>query len=72
MRGQLTFLLPQPELEYSYIAGGSYMFPRSDGVLLGGTSEPGEWSVAPNPATTRQILEGNRRVTERMNSVPER
>ena len=46
VRGQLTFLLPQPEVDYIVIAGGLYMFPRQDGILLGGTS-----SMA-NPAWT--------------------
>ena len=38
IKGQLTFLLPQDEIDYIIIGnGGLYMFPRSDGILLGGT-----------------------------------
>ena len=36
VRGQLTFLLPQPEVDYAVIPEGIYMFPRSDGILLAG------------------------------------
>lgn len=45
IKGQLTFLLPQPEVEYSVIPGDLYMFSRRDGVLLGGTHEEGNWSL---------------------------
>jgi D-amino-acid oxidase len=37
IKGQLTFLLPQPEIRYAVLPGDLYMFPRSDGILLGGT-----------------------------------
>src|SRR5204863_7673679 len=36
VRGQLEVLLPQPEIDYGYIGQG-HMFPRSDGIFLGGT-----------------------------------
>ena len=42
IKGQLTFVLPQEEVDYITItdgAVGTYMFPRSDGILLGGTFE---------------------------------
>ena len=46
MRGQLAVLMPQPEIDYAYeTAGGAYMFSRSDGILLGGTADPGDWST---------------------------
>jgi len=60
IRGQLSFLVPQPELQHMYIAGPFYMFPRTDGVVLGGTSERGDWSTAPDEATARRVLEGHR------------
>jgi glycine/D-amino acid oxidase-like deaminating enzyme len=41
VKGQLTFLLPQPEVQYATIVGDLYMFSRSDGILLGGTHEEG-------------------------------
>ena len=42
VKGQLTFLLPQPEIEYSVVHGGLYMFSRHDGIVLGGTHDEGE------------------------------
>jgi D-amino-acid oxidase len=63
-KGQLSFLLPQAEVDYLYLAGGYYMFPRTDGILLGGTFELGEWSTDADPAATARILEGNRRIAE--------
>lgn len=59
IRGQLTFLLPQPEVEYVALAGDLYMFPRSDGILLGGTHERGSWSLEPDRATARRIVQAH-------------
>jgi len=56
IKGQLTILLPQPEVQYAMIFGDQYMFPRSDGVLLGGTHERGEWSLEPNLERKRELL----------------
>ena len=44
VRGQLEVLLPQPEIDYGYIGPG-HMFPRSDGIFLGGTFDPDDWSL---------------------------
>ena len=60
VRGQLVFLLPQPEVDYMTVGPGDvYMFPRHDGVLLGGTHERGDWNTEPDPATTDRILREN-------------
>jgi D-amino-acid oxidase len=32
------------------------MFPRSDGILLGGTFEYNNWDLTPDPAETQRIL----------------
>lgn len=56
IKGQLTILLPQPEVQYAVIYGDQYMFPRSDGVLLGGTHEQGEWSLQPNLERKQELL----------------
>jgi D-amino-acid oxidase len=64
VKGQLTFLLPQPEVRYAVLHGGLYMFPRSDGILLGGTHENGVWSLEPDPAAKQRILEGHREFFE--------
>ncbi|HYR74239.1 MAG TPA: FAD-dependent oxidoreductase [Pyrinomonadaceae bacterium] len=55
VRGQLEVLLPQPEIDYCYLSSG-YMFPRRDGIILGGTWDHGDWSLAPKPEQTDGIL----------------
>ena len=62
MRGQIEVLLPQPELDYGYLANSLYMFPRADGVILGGTFEAGNWSMDPDDATTTRIIDGNAQI----------
>ncbi len=67
VKGQLTFLLPQPEIDYITLTDGPlYMFPRSDGILLGGTFERGNWSLEPDPEIEKRIVEGHRRFFEGM------
>jgi glycine/D-amino acid oxidase-like deaminating enzyme len=56
VRGQLEVLLPQPEVDYCYLAGGLYMFPRRDGIILGGTWDHDDWNLNPDPETTTTIL----------------
>jgi glycine/D-amino acid oxidase-like deaminating enzyme len=56
IRGQLTFLLPQPEVTYATIYENTYMFSRRDGVLLGGTHEMGDWNLEPDLVTKAAIL----------------
>ena len=58
VRGQLEVLLPQPEVDYCYLSGG-YMFPRRDGIILGGTWDHDDWSLQPRPEQTTQILEAH-------------
>ncbi|MEA3051868.1 MAG: D-amino-acid oxidase [Sphingomonadales bacterium] len=55
-RGQLAILLPQPEIRYAFTGEAGYMFPRPDGILLGGTFELDEWTAQPEPATIERIL----------------
>ncbi|MGI8898846.1 MAG: FAD-dependent oxidoreductase [Pyrinomonadaceae bacterium] len=59
VRGQLEVLLPQPEVDYCYISGSGYMFPRQDGIVLGGTFDRDDWSLQSNPEQTTEILEGH-------------
>ena len=59
-RGQLAILLPQPEIRYAVNSSLGYMFPRADGIILGGTFELDNWSLAPDPETTARILRGHR------------
>lgn len=60
IKGQLTVLAPQPEVDYITIGPGDlYMMPRQDGIVLGGTHERGEWSLEPNPVEAARILRGH-------------
>jgi D-amino-acid oxidase len=61
VRGQLEVLLPQPEIDYCYLSSG-YMFPRHDGIILGGTFDHGDWSLVPKPEQTNSILENHAEV----------
>ena len=56
VRGQIVVLAPQPEVQYALTLPAGYMFPRPDGIILGGTFERGEWSTVPEPATIQGIL----------------
>jgi glycine/D-amino acid oxidase-like deaminating enzyme len=54
-RGQLAILEPQPEVRYAYTMDG-YMFPRADGIILGGTFELDQWDTTPQPDEIARIL----------------
>jgi D-amino-acid oxidase len=62
LKGQLTVLVPQPEVDYTTFgglpgAGGFiHMQPRADGIVLGGTSQEGEWSLEPDEDARRRIV----------------
>jgi glycine/D-amino acid oxidase-like deaminating enzyme len=56
VRGQLVILLPQPEVAYAFTGAAGYMFPRADGIILGGTFQHDNWSTEPDPATTERII----------------
>jgi len=56
VKGQLTVLLPQSEVEYATEPPGLYMFPRRDGILLGGTHETGNWDLEPNREAEARIM----------------
>jgi glycine/D-amino acid oxidase-like deaminating enzyme len=67
VKGQLTVLLPQPEVDYSWINDEDlYMFPRRDGILLGATHEPGVESLEPNRVAEGRVLQGHAAVAEAM------
>lgn len=72
VKGQLAVLLPQPEVDYIMISGEYYMFPRTDGVVLGGTFEHGVWSPEVEPSVIARIVAGHKAVFERMGGPPPR
>jgi len=61
LRGQLAILLPQPEVRYALSGGPGYMFPRADGIILGGTAERDVWDPTPDPATIDRLLARHKR-----------
>ena len=77
-QGQLTVLVPQPEVDYGTFGGlpgssrggglGIHMQPRSDGVVLGGTSERGAWSLEPDQEAMKRIVDAHRAVFSAMRS----
>jgi glycine/D-amino acid oxidase-like deaminating enzyme len=76
LKGQLTVLIPQPEVNYGTNGGlgnpsatpgiGIHMMPRSDGIVLGGTSERGVWTLDVNEDERRRIVEGHRELFQAM------
>lgn len=60
VRGRVVIVERPPGLDeglFGWVEGSrlSYIIPRRDGVLLGGTYEPGETSLAPDPAESEEI-----------------
>lgn len=69
LKGQLTVLVPQPEIAYSTSGGarvstaepglGIHMMPRSDGIIMGGTSERDVWTLDVNEKERLRIVNGH-------------
>ena len=68
VRGQLEILLPQPEIDYAYMSSG-YMFPRRDGIVLGGTWDHDDWSLQPDPEQAEDILESHIEIMKRLKTT---
>jgi D-amino-acid oxidase len=47
----------------------TYAFPRSDGVILGGTVDEGQWQTVPDHATTADIVARVRRLVPEAGSL---
>jgi len=61
LKGQLAILLPQPEVRYALSGGPGYMFPRPDGIILGGTAERDNFDPNPDPATIARLVARHKR-----------
>lgn len=61
IKGQLTILAPQPDVDYLAMPPDLYMFPRQDGILLGGTFQHRIWSLEPDRAAEDRIVAGHAR-----------
>ena len=76
VKGQLTVLVPQPEVNYMTFGGvpgtgtrrafGIHMMPRSDGIILGGTSQRGVWTLDPDEEARREVVDGHIRLFSAM------
>jgi D-amino-acid oxidase len=68
IKGQLTVLVPQSEVDYGLLpaTGDLYMFPRHDGILLGGSHERGEWSLEPSKTEADRIFNGHKQLFAEM------
>ncbi|KZN68805.1 FAD-dependent oxidoreductase [Pseudoalteromonas luteoviolacea] len=60
IQGQLTHLLPQPEVNYSYVVptpeGYLYMFPRKGSIVIGGTAIKRAFDTKPNDQLTLSMV----------------
>ena len=69
LKGQLTVLVPQPEITYGTSGGsrvasaepgvGIHMMPRSDGIILGGTSQRDVWTMEVDEKERTRVVEGH-------------
>ena len=78
LKGQLTVLLPQPEVNYHTNGGvppvpgaslGIHMMARNDGIILGGTSQRGVWTLDPDEAERKRVVDAHIAVFSAMKGV---
>lgn len=57
IRGQVARVeAPQITTAYEDSETFTYIFPRGDGVILGGVAQPNDWNLVADPAITEDIL----------------
>ncbi len=69
VRGQLVFVPPDERVDYCMHGNGRgslYMFPRVDGILLGGSFERGATHLEPDAETTARIISEHARIVAAM------
>lgn len=54
--GQLSFLIPQPEIHYRLSTPHGYIIPRKDGIVLGGNAIRNNWNTTPDPQQTEIMV----------------
>jgi len=69
VRGQTVLVPGHDDTGTSVNADGYYAYPRSDGIVLGGTAEHGVWDPEPQPETIARIIAGNARVLPHLRAV---
>lgn len=71
LRGQLTTLLPQAEVDYIVTGGGFSLVPRAGGLLLGGApNREGDWSLEVDEPASRAVVERAEELFREMRSLP--
>lgn len=63
-RGQLSFLLPQANIDYGYAMMHPdydllYSFPRRTGILLGGSVDKGNWDLSVDEKEVQRMVKGH-------------
>ena len=62
-RGQLSMLLPQPEIDYGYVTqmdnATLYMFPRKSSIVLGGSVRFNDWNLEPEMDEVQRMINGH-------------
>jgi len=79
LKGQLTVMVPQPEVNYGTNGGDRapqqpgglpiHMMPRSDGIILGGTSQRGVWTLEPDENERKRVVDAHIAVFSRMKAL---
>ena len=68
LKGQLTVMTPQAEVNYHTNGGvppvpgaslGIHMMARNDGIILGGTSQRGIWTLDPDEAERKRVVDSH-------------
>jgi D-amino-acid oxidase len=70
LKGQLVVMVPQPEVNYHTNGGfrsdqprpgglGIHMMARSDGIILGGTSQRGVWTLEPDQDERTRVVDSH-------------
>ncbi len=77
LKGQLTVMIPQTDVTYSTNGGSTipappggglfiHMMPRSDGIVLGGTSQRDVWTMDVDEAERKRIVDSHIQVFSSM------
>jgi D-amino-acid oxidase len=75
LKGQLTVMAPQSEVNYHTNGGvppvpgaslGIHMMARNDGIILGGTSQRGIWTMEPDEEERKRVVDSHIKVFSAM------
>jgi D-amino-acid oxidase len=75
LKGQLTVLTPQSDVNYHTNGGvppvpgaslGIHMMARNDGIILGGTSQRGIWTLEPDEEERKRVVDSHIKVFSAM------